>query len=52
MIENFNKNGNYIIQLVLPNIMELPGTYRLTPYDILDIRNVVGVDNVIEKERG
>ncbi|MCR5225064.1 MAG: DNA polymerase III subunit alpha [Alphaproteobacteria bacterium] len=50
LIDNFKTNGNYSLQLSIP--MEhkkiiLPGTYSLSSYDILDIRNAVGADNVV-----
>lgn len=52
LVDNFKKNGIYSIELVLLNKkMELPGTYNLTSYDILDIRNIVKVENVTEREK-
>jgi DNA polymerase-3 subunit alpha len=49
LIDNFRKNGNYHIELLLPEKVTLPNKYFLNSYDILDLRNVVGISNVIEK---
>jgi DNA polymerase-3 subunit alpha len=48
LIDNFRKNGNYSIELLLPEKIVLPDKYFLTSYDILDLRNTVGVKNVVE----
>ncbi len=50
LIDNFKTGGNYSLQLSFPTEnkkIELHGTYSLSSYDILDIRNAVGADNVI-----
>jgi DNA polymerase-3 subunit alpha len=49
LIDNFKENGNYHIELLLPEKIMLPSKYFLTSYDILDLRNTVGISNVIEK---
>ena len=51
LVDNFRKKGLYSIELILDNNskMKLPDTYNLTSYDLLDIREVVGVNNVVEK---
>ena len=47
LVSNFRKNGNHIIELKLDNKqIALQGTYSLSTYDILDIRNAVGLENV------
>jgi hypothetical protein len=50
LLDNFRKNGNHFIELLLPENKKilLPQKYFLTSYDILDIRNVVGVRNTVE----
>lgn len=52
LIDNFRDRGTYSIVIILPNSqkIKLPNTYNLTTYDILDIRNIVGVSNVTERE--
>jgi DNA polymerase-3 subunit alpha len=45
LIDNFKKDGNYFIELLLPEKMLLPGKYDLSSYDILDLRRIVGIDN-------
>ncbi|MDR1551328.1 MAG: DNA polymerase III subunit alpha [Holosporaceae bacterium] len=49
LVDNFGKNGGYCIELLLSEKILLPDTYLLTPYDILSLRSVVGIKNVIEK---
>ncbi len=52
LIEKFKKNGNYSIELKFPEgIMMLPEKYNISSYDILDLRDVVGVSNVSEISR-
>lgn len=51
LFDNFKKRGDFSIHLILsPNSekLRLLDTYSLSSYDILDIRNVVGADNVKE----
>jgi DNA polymerase III alpha subunit len=48
LIDNFPKNGNYFIELLTPEKILLPDKYFITSYDILDLRNIVGVDNAKE----
>ena len=49
LIDKFKKNGNYSIELKLAEgLVELPGKYNISSYDILDLRQVVGIDNVTE----
>ena len=48
---NFKKNGNCTVKLLMPNAQKkmeiiLPDKYDLGSYDILDIKNIVGVNNV------
>jgi DNA polymerase-3 subunit alpha len=45
LIDNFKKNGNYSIELSLPEKISLPDKYDLSQYDILDLRRLVGADN-------
>ena len=50
LIDNFKTGGNYSLQLSFPTEnkkIALSDTYSLSSYDILDIRNAVGADNVI-----
>jgi DNA polymerase-3 subunit alpha len=49
LIDNFEKNGNCHIELLLPEKVLLPNTYFLTSYDILRLRHAIGIKNVIEK---
>ncbi|MDR2781625.1 MAG: DNA polymerase III subunit alpha [Holosporaceae bacterium] len=53
LIDNFRKNGNHSIELLLPENKKilLPHKYFLTSYDILDLRNIVGVRNIAEIAR-
>jgi DNA polymerase III alpha subunit len=50
LIDNFRKNGNHSIELFIPENKKflLPQKYFLTSYDILDLRNIVGVRNIVE----
>ena len=49
LISKFKKNGNYSVELKFPEgTMVLPDKYNLSSYDVLDVRDVVGVNNVIE----
>ncbi|MDR1112527.1 MAG: hypothetical protein LBL18_02045 [Bacteroidales bacterium] len=48
LIDNFKKNGNCFIELLTPERILLPDRYFITSYDILDLRNIVGIDNVKE----
>jgi hypothetical protein len=48
LIDNFKKNGNYFIELLTPEKILLPDKYFITSYDILDLRNIVGIDNAKE----
>ncbi|MDR1236134.1 MAG: hypothetical protein LBJ96_03940, partial [Holosporaceae bacterium] len=50
LIDNFRKNGNHSIELLLPEDKKilLPHKYFLTSYDILDVRNIVGIRNTVE----
>ncbi|MDR2724186.1 MAG: DNA polymerase III subunit alpha [Holosporaceae bacterium] len=48
LVDNFKKNGNFLIELLLPEKILLPDRYFLTSYDILDLRNIVGVHNTNE----
>ncbi|MDR3155819.1 MAG: DNA polymerase III subunit alpha [Holosporaceae bacterium] len=50
LVDNFRAGTNFRIILLLQNGKKilLPSTYFLTSYDILDLRNVVGIENVIE----
>lgn len=51
LIENFKLNGSSKIHIAMPNknIICLKDGYLLSEYDIFDLRNVVGIHNVIEK---
>jgi DNA polymerase-3 subunit alpha len=53
LMDNFRKNGNHSIELLLPENKKilLPHKYFLTSYDILDVRNIVGVRNTVETEK-
>ncbi len=49
LIENFKRNGNYCIELQFAEgIMKLSEKYNISSYDILDLKEVVGIDNVME----
>ena len=50
LIYNFRENGNYKIELLLEGEKKvaLPNIYYLSTYDLLDIKNVAGVENVKE----
>lgn len=50
LVDNFRTKGLYHIEIIIPNgqKMKLPNTYSLTSYDILDIKNIVGIANVTE----
>jgi DNA polymerase-3 subunit alpha len=50
LIDLFKKDGGFLLKLqILDNKkIVLPDKYLLTSYDIMDMRNVVGVNNVIE----
>ncbi|MDR1983168.1 MAG: DNA polymerase III subunit alpha [Holosporaceae bacterium] len=50
LIDNFRKNGSHSIELILPENKKilLPDKYFLTSYDILGLRNAIGINNVIE----
>ena len=53
LISNLKRGGNYSLELIIQGTkLALPGKYALTSYDILDIRNVVGVNNAIEIKKG
>lgn len=53
LIDNFKKNGNYSIELKFDEgIIALSEKYNISSYDILDLRQVVGIDNVIEISKG
>ncbi|MDR2158028.1 MAG: DNA polymerase III subunit alpha [Holosporaceae bacterium] len=51
LIDNFKQNGNCSIELLLSENKKLlpPDKFFLSSYDILDLQNVVGIGNVIEK---
>ena len=53
LIKNFKTGGSYSIELELSGKqrLSLPDKYVLTSYDILDVREIVGVSNAIEEER-
>ncbi|MDR3187397.1 MAG: DNA polymerase III subunit alpha [Holosporaceae bacterium] len=50
LVDNFNKNGNVTLELTFPDGKKilLPGSYSTTSYDVLDLRNIVGPNNVTE----
>jgi DNA polymerase-3 subunit alpha len=50
LIDNFKKNGNMALELMFPNGKKIMLTdkYFTTSYDILDLRNIVGISNVAE----
>jgi DNA polymerase-3 subunit alpha len=50
LVDNFRKGTNFRIMILVQNGKKilLPSTYFLTSYDILDLRGIVGVENVIE----
>ncbi len=53
LIEKFKKNGNYSVELKFDEgIIVLPEKYNISSYDILDLRGVVGIDNVREISKG
>ena len=53
LIEKFKNNGSYSIELKFAEgIMVLPEKYNISSYDILDLREVVGIDNVAEISKG
>jgi DNA polymerase-3 subunit alpha len=53
LIDKFKKNGNYSIELKFnEGMMVLPEKYNISSYDILDVRQVVGIDNVTEISKG
>ncbi len=53
LTDNFKVNGNYSIILDIEGKkLALSNKYTLTSYDILDIRNVVGINNVSETNKG
>ncbi|MDR0677267.1 MAG: DNA polymerase III subunit alpha [Holosporaceae bacterium] len=49
LIDNFRKGGNYSIELHLPQKIILPDFYHLTSYDIFDLKNIVGINNITER---
>ena len=53
LIEKFKNNGSYSIELKFAEgIIVLPEKYNISSYDILDLREVVGIDNVTEISKG
>jgi DNA polymerase-3 subunit alpha len=50
LVDNFRVGANFRIVLLLQNGKKilLPSTYLLTSYDILDLRSIVGIENVVE----
>ncbi|MBO7642031.1 MAG: DNA polymerase III subunit alpha [Alphaproteobacteria bacterium] len=55
LISKFKKNGNYSVELKFPEekrTLVLPEKYNLSSYDVLDVREVVGIDNVVEIQKG
>ncbi len=53
LIDKFKKRGNYTIELQFPEgTIELPNRYNISTYDILDLRDVVGINNVTEISKG
>lgn len=49
LIDHFKQNGNIQIEFIFEDGKKilLPDRYTITSYDILDLRNIVGVSNVI-----
>ncbi|MDR3179681.1 MAG: DNA polymerase III subunit alpha [Holosporaceae bacterium] len=49
LADNFRTGGNTIIELIMPNEKKivLPDKYLLQTYDILDLKNIVGISNVM-----
>lgn len=55
LINSFKKNGGYYqieINLNKQNIILLEGKYSVSSYDILDLRGIVGMNNVKEIKKG
>lgn len=48
LIDHFRTDGNAVIELIFPDGKKifLPEKYSITSYDILDLRSIVGIDNV------
>ena len=52
LVNKFKKNGNYSVELKFSEgIIELPGKYNLSSYDVLDVREIVGINNVVEIQK-
>ncbi len=52
LINNFKQGGHYFIELIIQNKkILLKGKYKLSSYDILDIRSIVGINNVKETKK-
>ncbi|MDR1361991.1 MAG: DNA polymerase III subunit alpha [Holosporaceae bacterium] len=52
LIDNFRSDGATRIEIVIDGQkILLPDSYYITSYDILDLKNTVGIDNVIVKYR-
>lgn len=54
LISKFKKGGNYSVELKFPEekrTLVLPEKYNLSSYDVLDVREIVGIDNVVEIQK-
>ncbi|MDR2794957.1 MAG: DNA polymerase III subunit alpha [Holosporaceae bacterium] len=49
LVDNFRAGGNSKLELIIPNEKKiiLPEKYFLQTYDLLDLKNIVGISNVI-----
>ncbi|MDR2267838.1 MAG: DNA polymerase III subunit alpha [Holosporaceae bacterium] len=50
LLDNFKTDGDIKIEMIVGDKkILLPGNYYVTAYDILDLKNTVGIDNIVLK---